>query len=135
MIVADTNLIASLWVPNDMDKLAYACLRKDQDWVAPMLWISEFRNVLSLYYRQGILDLATVFQVMEEAGLFMKANEYSVNSSQVLSLIAESKCSAYDCEFVALASEMNTKLVTFDKKIITEFPSIAVHPKNFVSEN
>jgi predicted nucleic acid-binding protein len=45
MIVVDTSVIASLWVPNDMEKLAYKVLRKDPEWVAPLLWRSELRNV------------------------------------------------------------------------------------------
>ncbi len=50
MIVAHTNLIASFWVPSNMEQLAYRSLKKDPEWIAPLLWASEFRNVLSLYY-------------------------------------------------------------------------------------
>ena len=67
MIVADTNLIASLWVPNSMDKLAYSVLLKDPNWIAPVLWKSEFRNVLALYLRKNIMDLSLILQVIEEA--------------------------------------------------------------------
>src|SRR5690625_6243491 len=56
MIVVDTSVIASLWVPNDMEDLAYQVLRKDPDWVAPLLWRSEIRNVLALYLRKNILE-------------------------------------------------------------------------------
>ncbi len=31
MIVADTNLIASFWVPNNMEQLAYQSLKKDPE--------------------------------------------------------------------------------------------------------
>ncbi len=47
--------------------------------------------------------------------------------------MSESNCSAYDCEFVALASDFDIQLVTFDKKIISEFPAIAIHPEDFVA--
>jgi len=40
--------------------------------------------------------------------------------------VESSTCSAYDCEFVALAKRLNTKLVTADKKILKEFSGIAV---------
>lgn len=36
------------------------------------------------------------------------------------------KCSAYDCEFVALARTLSTKLVTMDVKLLRAFPGIAV---------
>jgi predicted nucleic acid-binding protein len=61
----------------------------------------------------------------------MDANEFEVNSTQVMSLVSDSSCSAYDCEFVALADDLNLQLVTFDEKIIREFPDIAISPKEF----
>jgi predicted nucleic acid-binding protein len=131
MIVVDTNVIASMWVPNDMDEWVYKVLRKDDDWIAPLLWRSEFRNILSTYLRKDILELPAILQAMEEAEQLMNANEFDVNSTQVMSLVSNSSCSAYDCEFVALADDLNVHLVTFDKKIVREFPDIAVSPKEF----
>jgi predicted nucleic acid-binding protein len=133
MIVVDTNVIASMWVPNDMDEWIYKVLKKDDDWVAPLLWRSEFRNVLSIYLQKEILELSVVFQATEEAEQLMDANEFEVNSTQVMSLVSDSSCSAYDCEFVALADDLNVTLVTFDKKIVREFPDIAISPKEFVT--
>lgn len=63
----------------------------------------------------------------------MEANEFEVNSTQVMSLVSNSSCSAYDCEFVALADDLNVPLVTFDKKIIREFSNIAISPKEFAT--
>ena len=131
MIVVDTNVIVSMWVPNDMDEWVYKVLKKDHDWIAPLLWRSEFRNVLSIYLRKEILDLSVLLQATEEAEHLMNANEFEVNSTQVMSLVSDSSCSAYDCEFVALADDLNVQLVTFDKKILREFPDIAIHPKEF----
>lgn len=133
MIVADTNLIASLWVPNSMDKLAYSVLEKDPNWIAPVLWKSEFRNVLALYLRKNIMDLSLILQVIEGAEILMGSGEFEINSTQVMSLVSKSQCSSYDCEFVALADDLNIQLVTFDKKILSEFSTIAVHPENFVT--
>jgi len=133
MIVVDTNIIASMWLPNDMDKYVYKVLEKDDDWVAPLLWQAEFRNVLSIYLRKDIIEFSIVLQASEEAEQLMDANEFDVNSTQVMSLVSNSSCSAYDCEFVALADDLNVPLVTFDKKILREFPDIAIHPKEFAS--
>ncbi len=133
MIVVDTNVIASMWVPNDMDEWVYKVLKKDDDWVAPLLWRSEFRNVLSIYLRKEILELSVVLQATEEAEQLMDANEFEVNSTQVMSLVSNSSCSAYDCEFVALADDLNVQLVTFDKKIVSEFTNIAISPEEFVT--
>lgn len=44
----------------------------------------------------------------------------------MLELARDSHCSAYDCEFIALAVKLNTTLVTADKKLLQEFPTRAV---------
>lgn len=45
---------------------------------------------------------------------------------EVLELVRESDCSAYDCEFIALAIKLDTKLVTMDGKLLRAFPKHAV---------
>ena len=133
MIVVDTSVIASLWVPNDMEDLVYQVLRKDPDWVAPLLWRSELRNVMALYLRKNILELSTILLLMQEAEQLMESHAYQVNSTQVLQLVQHSSCSSYDCEFVALADDLGVQLVSFDNQICREFSGIAVHPKKFVN--
>ena len=76
-----------------------------------------------------ILDVA--IQVLEEAESQMRGKEYTVSSSKVLHLAEQSGCSAYDCEFVALADDLGVPLVTTDKKILRAFPAIAVALKKF----
>lgn len=131
MIVVDTNIIAGLFVQSDVDEIVNRVVMKDSDWVAPILWKSEFRSVLSLYFKKGFLDFTLISQIMDEAKRLMKSSEFDVNSNHVLNLISTSECSAYDCEFVALASELGLRLVTFDKKILKDFPEIAIHPEDF----
>jgi predicted nucleic acid-binding protein len=116
-----------------MEELAYQVLRKDPEWVAPLLWRSEFRNVLALYLRKRIIDFPTVLLSMQEAEQLMEPHGYEVNSTQVLQLVQHSRCSSYDCEFVALADDLKVRLVTFDKQICREFPGIAIHPEKFVA--
>jgi len=55
----------------------------------------------------------------------MTENEFEVKSSDILSFAKDSTCSAYDCEFVALAKNINSTLVTVDKKILSAFPATA----------
>lgn len=133
MIVVDTNTIAYLYLPTQYTADIEALLEKDPHWIAPLLWRSEFRNILALYIRKNIIDLDTALQMQSQAEKQCANNEYSVNSTSVLTLAKESGCSAYDCEFISLAKSLNTKLVTADKKLIDKFPYIAITAKNYVT--
>lgn len=55
-----------------------------------------------------------------------------VTSNQVLELVNASSCSAYDCEFVALARDLKVSLVTVDRQILTDFPDTAISLDAFV---
>lgn len=125
MIVVDTNVIAYLWLPGSRTTAAERLLRNDSDWNAPLLWRSEFRNVLAGCLRRGDLKLETALQIMSEAEGQMRSREFSVPSAQVLARVEESACSAYDCEFVVLAQELGVPLVTSDEKLLKSFPSVA----------
>jgi len=41
-----------------------------------------------------------------------RQNEFEISSAQVLTLTSRSVCSVYDYEFVALAKQINTQLIT-----------------------
>lgn len=133
MIVVDTNVIAYLLLGGEKTPQARAALRKDPVWAAPILWQSEFRNVLAMYLRQGQLVLSDALELVAEAESLLSGSEYRVESGQVLSLVAVSPCSAYDCEFVALAQELGVPLVTSDRQLLGAFPSVAVALDSFSS--
>ena len=134
MIVVDTNIIGYLYLSSNHSSLAEQALLKDPLWSAPLLWRSELRNVLALYIYKDLLGLTEAQQVMEEASRLMQGREYEVTSHHVLNLVARSSCSAYDCEFVALARDLDIALVTTDKQILKQFPENAISLKEFVSE-
>jgi len=133
MIIADTNIISYLLLPTSYTDSVENLYKIDPDWSAPILWKSEFRNVMALYLRKKIITLEKAMQLQETAESIIIQNEYDVSSSQVLTLIDESNCSSYDCEFVALAHHFDTKLITLDKKILNEFPSTAISVSDFLS--
>ena len=130
MIVVDTNVIAYLFITGDYSSQAKKLLKIGHDWIAPILWKSEFRNVLALYMRQGFLSLENSFLLLNEAENFMDESEYEVKSSDVMKLVSTSNCSAYDCEFIALAQSINLKLYTTDNKLIKEFPDTVISLKS-----
>lgn len=125
MIVADTNVIAYLLIPSPFTAMAEQAYAQDPEWVAPRLWRSEFRNVLSLYMRRSLLSLDQALALQEEADDLLQGHEYDVVSADVLSLARDSGCSAYDCEFVALARFVGAPLVTADRRLAQAFPQDA----------
>ena len=126
MIVVDTNILAYLYLPTEHTQKVEALLAKDPEWIAPTLWRSEFRNVLALYLRKHLLTFDQALAIQSEAEALLQDNEYFVNSHDVLQLVQNSECSAYDCEFVALAQSMNVQMITMDKKILKNFPETAI---------
>ena len=133
MIVVDTNIIGYLYLSSDRSELVEQVLLTDDRWVSPLLWRSEFRNVLAHYIRKGLLSFEDAVQIMNEAMSLMDGMEYEVNSLDVLRLVKKSSCSAYDCEFVALARTLGIVLVTVDRQILREFPLDAVSPEDFLN--
>ncbi len=88
----------------------------------PIFWRSDFRNVLAGYLRRKTLTFDEVVKVQSEAEALLVGNEHEVDSRRVLELVRDSDCTAYDCEFVAIAMHIGTKLVTMDKKLLRAFP-------------
>ena len=133
MIVVDTHVIGYLFLPSYHRSLSEQLLAMDPDWVAPNLWQSEFRNVLALYLRHNHLTLSEIHVIARKVQALMRGKTSNVNSLHILNLVARSSCSAYDCEFVALAHELNVPLLTFDKKILKKFGDTAVSPVQFLT--
>jgi predicted nucleic acid-binding protein len=132
MIVVDTNIISYFYLNSDYSPIAEQIFKKDPAWSAPLLWKSEFRNVLAFYIRKKIITLTEAIEIFECAEKLLKENEYEINSIQVLSLSQSSGCSAYDCEFVNLAKDLNILLVTQDKKVLNSFPKTAISMDQFL---
>ncbi|WP_157271021.1 type II toxin-antitoxin system VapC family toxin [Azohydromonas aeria] len=126
MIVVDTNVLAYLYLPGIFTAAAEQLLLEQPAWAAPRLWRSEFRNILAGYVRRGILSFDEACAVQREAEVLLAGAEYDVNSPRVLQLVRNSDCSAYDCEFVALAQQLNVRLYTMDKKVLRAFPGDAL---------
>jgi predicted nucleic acid-binding protein len=125
VIVVDTNVVAYLLLPGPQTALAEELLIQQPEWAAPPLWRSEWRNVLAGYLRRGTLDLDQALALQQQAELLVIRHEEPVSSRAVLQLVASSRCSAYDCEFVAAAQQLGVPLVTADRALWAAFPDVA----------
>jgi len=126
VIVVDSNVVAYLYLPGEHTQRAEALLEHDSDWAAPLLWRSELRNVLAGHMRRKTLTFEAARDLQMEAESLLAGGEHEVDSRLVLELVRDSDCSAYDCEFVALAMTLGVKLVTMDAKLLKAFPKYAV---------
>lgn len=126
MVVVDSNVLAYLYLPGEFTLAAEAWLTREPEWAAPLLWRSEFRNILTGYLRRGTLTFEQTCRLQAEAESLLNGFEFQVPSREVLELARDSGCSAYDCEFVALARLRGVKLLTMDKKVLNAFPQYAV---------
>ena len=72
-----------------------------------------------------LLNIDEVLLIIQQAEKLLTDHDYEISSAHIMQLVKNSQCSAYDCEFVALAQYLDVPLITADKKILHEFPDIS----------
>jgi predicted nucleic acid-binding protein len=133
VIVADTNLLAYFFIDGEFTAAATAVYDRDSNWVAPPLWRSEMLNVLSSYVRRGSLSLAQAVEIFRSAEEVVLSSVEEPSPEEILRLAAASRCTAYDCEYVALAQLLGVPLVTNDGPVLRAFPATAMSLEAFVA--
>ncbi len=127
MIVVDTNVIAALILPtSEQTDAAMKLLALDREWAAPLLWRSEFTNILATGVRNRWFELSQALEALDTAEEVIGENQYAVPADEVLKLAASSGCTGYDSEFALLARDLSVRLVTLDRELLQAFPEIAV---------
>jgi predicted nucleic acid-binding protein len=134
VIVADNSVLVYFWLPSDFAELAEAAKEQDGVWAAPVLWRAEFRNVLAGYLRKKLLTEAEANTAYLNVQKDLGAHEFTVPTERIIKLVLASDCTAYDCEYVALAQDLGVPLVTTDKQILRAFPKTAVSLEKFAKK-
>ena len=134
MIVADNSVLVYFWLPSAFSEWAEAAKAQDGVWAAPVLWRAEFRNVLAGYLRKKLLTEAEANAAYLNVQKDLGAHEFTVPTERILKLVLASDCTAYDCEYVALAQDLGVPLVTADKPLLKAFPKIAVSLEQFAKK-
>jgi predicted nucleic acid-binding protein len=134
MIVVDANVVAYLLIPGQYTAAARGALMRDLEWAAPILWRSEFRNVLAPYVRKGELSLDQARGLQEAAEDLLAGREHFVASGEVLTLASISGRSVYDCEFIAVARRLGKKVITSDRPLLASFSGATVPLSTFESD-
>jgi predicted nucleic acid-binding protein len=133
VIVVDVNILAYRWLPGSRSQLADLAAQRDVAWAAPFLWRSEMRNVLAGYIRLNRLDESAALEILQKMTTSIDDREFQVSDAEVIALIRSSGCSAYDCEYAALAIRLGLPLLTEDEQLLTAFPRFAVSLENYTS--
>ena len=131
MIVVDSNVVAYYWINGPLTETAQQVWAKDPEWHVPLLWRSELRSILAGYLRDGTLNARQIAQVMTAAEATLAEREHLVASEKIFAIVGESKLSAYDAEFVALADVLGAPLVTADRIVLRAFPDRALTMEAF----
>jgi len=113
---------------------ADAAWAKDAHWIVPIRWRSEFRNALAESIRRRSLTAEEAIAIANLGEAMLNQKAFTVSTSAVLQLVSRSRCSAYDCEFVALAHAEGVRLLTVDRQILQEFPEVAISLQAFLRE-
>jgi len=133
VIVVDTNVIHYCWVRGVHTEVAQAVRQQDPDWHAPILWRSELRNVLTAYLRRESLSREQIVEILYAADQALAGSEHIIADQLVLDVVEGSMLTAYDAEFVALATSLSVPLVTADKPVLKAFSDPAMTMEAFVS--
>jgi predicted nucleic acid-binding protein len=133
VIVADANLLVAAALETESTSLAIAILQRAPQWHAPTLWRSEAANALVGYVRRQELSLDDAQHRWEKVAQIVAGREHVPDARNVLALAAKSRCTAYDCEYIATAMYLAMPLVTLDRELLKAFPKIAVAPADFLA--
>jgi hypothetical protein len=104
---------------------------RDHEWSAPILWRSESPTSLRGRWWRGDLRRAGGGDPPAR-GRAPDGRHSPCRRSASCSSSRRRPCSAYDCEFVALAQYLKTSLVTSDRDVLRAFPQIALSPDRFL---
>ena len=106
---------------------------KDRVWIAPELWRAEMLSILAGRIRRKEDTLEGAEQDYLYAESLMRSNTYPVDFRRVLAVVAQTGCSGYDSQYIALAEERRVKLVTTDGGILENAKHVAMSPEQFLA--
>lgn len=130
MIVVDATVVAGFLFPADQFHAQADAVRdKDPDWHCPELVFSEVRSVGMKHHLKGDTLEATIARCNLTAAT---VSVYRMHSHGVLQVAKEGSVWVYDAEYVALARQLQVRLVTTDEKILEQFSTVSVSPADFL---
>jgi len=124
MIVIDTNIIAPLYVQSAQTEAVTKLFAQDQIWRTEPLALIELSNVLITYERSRYITAATARDCIDRAAAFLQPNLFRVSHRAALDAALRYGTTAYDARFLAVAEQLNSRLVTEDAKLRATAPKL-----------
>lgn len=134
MIVVDANIIVYALTDSPHREMANRVRSIDGDWRVPVLWRHEFLNVIATLIRHGHIDEADGALLWDNAAKLLGGSEHEVNMKNAMKLAVKHDISAYDAQYVALAKEFETLLLTEDSRLLRKFPDICATLKEYATK-
>ena len=132
MIVVDTNIIAARTLTSDLTSKARKVEKKDPVWIVPPLWRYEFQNILATAMKAQQITPGDALHVWQSVSELMLENESEASPADVIDVVAQSRITAYDAQFVALAMELGVFLITEDRGLRSKFAGVAISMEDFI---
>ena len=128
MIVVDANILASFVL---REEVGVRVRSRDPEWAAPIIAVSEIRNVLMGFVRRGEANLEQAKRMNDAAVWALGGRVHAVDGDAVLEAAFACGLTAYDAEFVVCARALVAPLVTLDAAMLRGAPDVAVAPAAF----
>lgn len=125
MIIVDNTVLIDFWVGEDVHQCkAKELFTRDDEWLAPSIWLYEFGYVFRKYVRLDIVS-ESMKQMAWTHTLRMMRTVNDVDAQGIDQVSEEAGLSFYDASYVWLARNKGLEFYTRDKQILRSCADVA----------
>ena len=124
MLIVDTNVLAYLLIEGDYTAAARLLHRRDDDWRSEAFIMLEFTNLLTASIAARRMNLVLAQRFLADATSLLHGKLGLIPHDSVLSLAVQYRVTAYDARFLALAQQLDCRLVTEDAILRAAAPKL-----------
>jgi predicted nucleic acid-binding protein len=124
MLLVDTNVVAFLLIHGDHTEAAQVLRARDPDWRSEAFLLVEFTNVLASSIAAKRMTLRLAGNFLTTAAFLFDGKLGRMPHASVLATAARYRVSAYDARFLALADQLESRLVTEDRRLRMAAPAL-----------
>ena len=124
MRIVDTNIVAHLLMEGGRSAAARQLHKLDFDWRSEAFLLVELTNVLASSITMKRMTVSQAGDLLANATDLFAGKLAKVSHGLVLRTALQYRISAYDARFLALAQQLDTRLVTEDAKLRAAAPKL-----------